>query len=274
MAQEKSPSQKINPRYRNPYRRALISSTGLSGLFLLATLLALGLSAVGWIDSFVILIGLGFSILGGLILLVIWLLGWTQVRRAKSFLASNRPLVQWVYTPDEWQQHKETIWQEEHEDWKIQWGCLAVLFALVGLLAGGFVGLEDSVVQILESSIIGLVLGGLIGGTIGAVVAGSNHLAAKQAYHQSEPGAVALAPDEIFVIDRYFKGDGYSSYIRAAELNRGNPNTLTLEILFPPRPRLSSQEEWTILVPSQLIQVVEKALPSLIDSEAHENNAV
>jgi hypothetical protein len=39
-------------------------------------------------------------------------------------------------------------------------------------------------------------------------VAGFNHLAVRQAYQQIEPGEVALAPDELYVNEDYFKEMG------------------------------------------------------------------
>jgi hypothetical protein len=76
----------------------------------------------GWEDLFIVpaIISGGLTLLFGLIGLGTWLYGFWQVHKIKEFLTSGRPLVQWTYTPEEWQELKEANWQEEQGDWQLQ----------------------------------------------------------------------------------------------------------------------------------------------------------
>ena len=246
----------------HPYQRALIPLTGLAGFALLASLaLAIfKLRGLFWI-SFV------FFVVFGLLDLTVWLLGQLQVRRARAFLASDRPLVHWTYSAAEWQQWKESIWQEESADWKVQWGCLTILLALAGALTGGMLGIEEGILQLGLDAFLGFGLGALIGALIGGIVAGGNHWAARLAYQNPKPGQVALGPNEIYVNGDYFRGDGVHRYIRGATIRRGQPTTLELQLLFPPRPRRDPEEIWSFPVPTNFLEKVEKTLASICDSQ-------
>lgn len=232
---------------------------------MLATLITFGLMTSGKRAQLIAppLISLGLLVIFGLSLLGTWLGGRVQVRRIESFLASQRPLLRWTYTPAEWQEIKEATWQEERGDWRIQLGCLTTLFSLTGLLAGAAVGAEEGIGDAIAGGATGTALGAMAGGIIGAAVAGGNYLAAWQAYRQPEPGEVALAPDEIYANGQYFKGNARSSYIRRAELIPGHLAMLRVELQVPPRPRSSSEEEWLIIVPERIVQAVEAAIPEL-----------
>ena len=248
---------------RNPYQRAIVTLAGIVVFSLLATLAVWGLSGIAIAGPALVWMGTIFSLFISLILLIIWLLGLRQVRRARNFLQSDRPLVRWTYSQAEWDQLKESLWQEEKGDWKVQWGCLTVLLALTGLLTGVMLGWEDGFPEILISGSLGLVLGGLAGATLGMLVAGGNHLGARQSYQQGRPGQVALGKDEIYASDDYFKGDGRTSYFKDLTLLRGNPDILELLIVFPPRPRMPLEEDWRIPVPAKWVDQVEEILPRL-----------
>ncbi len=251
---------------RNPYQRAIVTLAGLAGFSLLAMLAILGLSSAGLANPALTWVGFVFFVILSLMWIIIWLLGLRKVRRAKAFLESDRPLVRWTYSAAEWQQYKKAVWQDESGDWKIQWGCLTLLLALAGLLTGIMLGLDGDFHEVIVNGVIGLVLGGLAGGVIGALVAGGNYWGIRQAYLRSEPGQVALGVNEIYANDEYFKGNGESSYIREAKIHRGNPTTLEFQLVVPPRPRMPSEEQWLILVPSQWVERVEEILPVLIES--------
>ena len=251
---------------RNPHQRAIVTFAGLVGFSLLATLAIWGLSSAGVANPALIWIGFVFFVILSLMWIIIWLLGLRKVQRAKAFLESDRPLVRWTYSAAEWQQYKEAVRQDESGDWKTQWGCLTLLLALAGLLTGIMLGLEGDFQEVIVDGVIGLVLGSLAGGVIGALVAGGNYWGSRQAYGRSEPGQVALGPNEIYANDDYFKGNGGSSYIREAKLHRGNPTTLEFQLVVLPRPRMPSEEQWLILVPSQWVKQVEEILPDLIES--------
>lgn len=254
----------MEPKLRNPHQRALITTGGLVLLALVATILSAGLAVAGLANPALAWIGLVVFSIVGLMWLSIWLLGFLQVQRAAAFLASERPRVRWSYSPSEWQQFKEVIWQEEQGDWKVQWGCLTILLALPGLLAGAMIGLEEGLLEAAVNGLLGMLFGGLAGFVIGALVAGGNYWGARQAYRQSDPGQVALGPGEIYANTAYFRADGMKWFIRAAELQRGNPTTLVVQLIFPPRPRMPLEEEWVVPVPAGCIAEVENLLPLLV----------
>ncbi len=240
---------------------------GLSVFFMALTIAMYGLAWFDLADPVLGLIGLIFTLFFSLFFVIVWLLGRSQVRRIKRFLESDRSLVRWTYSSAEWKQIRESRWQEERGDWKIQFGCLTVLLALAGLLTGVLVGVEEGVLQAVGTGGVGLFIGGLVGGGIALVVAGSNYWSARLAHTQSEPGQIALGVDEIYANGNYFKGDGSSSIIQEAKIQRGNPTTLELQILFPPRPRLDREEQWSIVVPTQWVERVEEVLPILGNSD-------
>ena len=242
----------------NPYLRGLIPILGLSAVSLLAAIgLAVFTLPVAWIAW-------AFFGMFGLTWLIGWLLGERQRRRAINFLASQRPLVRWVYSSAEWQQIKDQARQETAGDWKIQWGCMTFLLALAGALTGGMLGLEEGILQIGLDALLGFGVGALFGGLIGGVVAGGNYWAAQMVYRDPEPGQVALGPDEIYVNGDYFKGDGINGYLQGAKIQRGNPATLEFQLVFPPRIRRDPEETWTLLLPASQIEAVQEILSKLI----------
>jgi hypothetical protein len=253
----------LKPMLQNPYRSALITIGGLVGLAALATILSLGLFSVRIINLVFGWISLVFLAIFGLMWLAIWLLGVLQIRRAVTFLASDRLLVRWTYSTAEWQQLKESLWREEKSDWKIQWSCLTVLLGSAGLLTGVMLGLEGDFLNVVINGMVGFMLGGLAGALIGAFVAGGNFLGARQFYQRSEPGEVALGIDEIYASGDYFRGDGVSGFIRRVTLHRNRTTTLEFQLVVPPRPRMPREEQWIILVPEQFVEKVEEILPRL-----------
>jgi hypothetical protein len=242
---------------RNPYLHGLIPIFSLAGIALLVSLILTGFnSPAAWV-AWAFFVALGLTSLIG------WLLGVRQQRRAAAFLASERPLVRWVYSPAEWQQIKEKAWQEASNDWKLQWGCLTILLALAGLLTGGMIGSEDGFLPAIGVALLGFWVGALSGGLIGGIVAAGNYWAARKTYRDPEPGQVALGPDEIFASDDYFRGDGVNGYIRGIEIHRGAPATLEFQLVFPPRVRRDPEETWSLLVPDRFVEKVEEFLPRL-----------
>ena len=251
----------------DPYRRGIIAPLWLTGLAFVCTLIAWGVSAVGLTSYIFLVIAAGFLALFGMITLIVWVWGYTQMRRAAAFLAGDRPFVRWTYSTLEWERLMGTGLEEEGGDWKVQLGCLTVLFAITGALTGVLIGADESLVQALIGGALGLVGGGVFGGVIGAVVAGSQHLAMRKAYTQSAPGEVALGRDEVYALGNYFKGNGKSSFVRRVTLHRDDPVRLHIEIQLPPRVRGPVEEAWMLPVPPQMIEAVEKVL-SMIAPES------
>ncbi len=253
-----------SPSPKNPYRRGLTPLIGLTGLFLLAAVLTR--SFADGQDGFLLplsWISLAMSGFFGLLTLSVWLLGARQLRQIRAFLASGRPLLRWDYTPEEWRTLKEAVWQEQQGDWRIQFGCLTFLFGLVGLLVGAMLGAQEGFSEAVSRGLSGLALGAASGVVLGAAVAGGNYVAARSAYRQPEPDPVALAPHEIYANGDYFHGDGVYSFIERADLERGDPTVLRLELRMPARPRMPNEEEWQIVVPPRMIEAVENILPTL-----------
>ncbi len=254
---------------RNPNRPALLSIGVMVGLLVVPVLLLWALVSLDF-GNFALFIPT--IILTGLlaIFVIAWMVAWLgglrQLGQIRTFLASDRPLLRWSYTPEEWREIREANWQEERGDWRIQFGCLAFLLGLVGLLVGAMVGFDEGLE---EAMIYGLAGGGgglLFGGLLGGVVAAGNHLAVRSAYHQAEPGIVAMAAHEIYANDQYFRGNGQTTYLKRASLLPAEPDVpprLLLELKVPPKPRTSSDQQWEVVVPPRLVQAVEAVLPQL-----------
>jgi hypothetical protein len=245
---------------RNPNGRALISLAGPTLLFVCAVLATGALwliLSLTWL-LVVALICAGMLAVFLLSMLISWIGGMVKVRRIRDFLASDRPLVRWTYTPPEWRAIREAEWQEEKSDWQIQLGCLSALLGLAGLLAGALIGLDEGLLEAVAGGLLGGILGAAVGGAIGGAIAGSNYLAGRWEYAQHQPGQVALAQDEIYANGDYFRGNGRSSAVQHAEMLPGSPPTLRIEILAPPRPRMSREQEWQVPVPARLRDDVER----------------
>lgn len=256
---------------KNPNQLAMIALTGPLALFFLVTLLALGFVLGGYntpVLKVIMYVGGGLFAIFGLSWISLWVSGLWQMQKGRAFLDSDRPLLRWTYNPEEWREIKEAMWQDEKSDWQIQLGCLTVLFGLIGLLVGAMIGADEGLAEAITGGIGGAGLGVLIGGVIGAAVAGGNHLASRRAYYgRPQPGMVALAPQEIYANNAYFKGNGVSRYIYQIALEKETPPLLRIEMRVPPRPRAPTEEEWLIMVPPRLVEAVEQVIPYLTKTE-------
>jgi hypothetical protein len=251
----------------NPYRRAVIVFAGLAAL---SGVLALASSALLWgrpPSSFFRLplaISLALLAVSVLVMSAAWLLGWRQARQAREFLTSDRPFIRWTYSTAEWRELRGIVWQEEKDDWKAQFGCLAALIGLAGLLTGGMVGFEQGFGELVAYGLVGAAVGGLAGGLIAAVVAGGNHLAARSDFTQAEPSQVALAPGEIFANGEYFKANGRTTRLLDARLQPGQPALLQITVqVVPWRADIPSEQNWQIPIPDRLKSQVESSLTEL-----------
>lgn len=110
-------------RLKHPYQPALLNFASLTSMAFVVTLITWGLSIAAIVEIPIVWISLIFLMFFSLMLLIIWLLGVNQMRRARAFLDSERVIVRWIYPASEWQRLKETRWREEKEDWKVQLGC-------------------------------------------------------------------------------------------------------------------------------------------------------
>ena len=261
-----------SPRIPHPYQQGLPALVGVVALTFIVVLVSAIMAALGMWESGVVALSSMPLALFGLILLIVWLKGLAQVRQIEAFLASDRPLIRWTYTPAEWQEIKEVKWQEEKEDWKVQWGCLTALFGLAGLLAGLFIATDDissslftleAAIELAIGGLGGAAIGALAGGAIGAVVAGGNHLAARRAYRRLTSDHVALGAKEFYANAGYFTANGNA--ITHVELTRGNPTILTI-VTYTSRVRGPREEEWEIVVPRRLVSEVEAVVPQIVVS--------
>jgi hypothetical protein len=273
-----APQPGTSPRIPHPYQQGLPALVGLVALTFVIVLVSAIMAALGmWKSGVVVLLSMPLALFG-LILLIVWLQGLAQVRQATAFLASDRPLIRWTYTPAEWQEIKEAKWQDEKGDWRVQWGCLTALLGLAGLLAGLFIASDDissslftleAAIELATGALGGAAIGALAGGVIGALVAGGNYLGARNDYRQRTPGHVALAPKEFYANSGNFANSGYfranGNAITRVELTRGNPTILTI-VTYTSRVRGPREEEWEIVVPRRLVDEVEAIVPQIVVS--------
>lgn len=254
----------MQAKLQNPYLNALIPVGAISLLGLIAGLVTWGLNYFNVIERYLFWISMVFFAFFGLIWLVILLLGIRKKKLVREFLNSNRPLLRWTYSAADWQQVKNLNWNEEHQDWKLQWGCLSLLLSTAGGLTGLMLGLGEGLAVILIRSAAGFLIGVGLGLLIGGSVAGGNHLAAWLAYRKAQPAQVALAPGEVFTGFDYFRADGRTRFISNVELSRGQPDLLEFTLVFPPRPRMPLEETWVIAVPAKLYDQVDQIRSSLL----------
>ena len=245
----------------HPYRSAIVIMAGMTGLFALPTALIGFLDAgSGAMSEWFWLGGIACGFFG-LLLLIVWVLGRAKAGRMVAFLGSDRPLVRWTYTEDEWAQIQALRRQEAAGDGRLQLGCLTGLFALVGLLVGGMVGAEEGWGEAIGGGAAGLALGAGTGALIGGIVAGGNALAGRWA-DRDPPDQVALGRDEIMANGDYFRGKGRLRAVRGARLEPGRPATLVVDI-WSPKVRGEAEETWVVVVPDRAVEAVRAALPRL-----------
>ncbi|MBN1316420.1 MAG: hypothetical protein JXA42_13175 [Anaerolineales bacterium] len=215
----------------------------------------------------VMFISLGLFLLFLLALVIAWLSGMVQASRIEQFLASDRPVIRWQYTPQEWHEIKEGVWREDRTDWRIQWGCLTFLFGLIGLLVGVLVGAEEGLLEAVSGGLVGAVLGSATGGVIGGAVGIGNYLATKYAYQRNQPGEVALAPDEFYVNDSYFKVGPKDANCRV-ELQTGSPSILKIGAqIYKPLLFREWDLEWSVVVPDRMLEQLSRKIPLLDNTD-------
>jgi ribosomal protein L40E len=225
----------------------------------------IGLCATGMIAAFALGsedLGYALSLPGLtvlLTLLILWAAGRTNVRQALAFLGSGRPLVRWVYTPEEWRRVRSYAYEEMRSD-QPPLGCLAILFGAAGLLSGLLIGADDG----LGSALLGAVIGGLIGAVIGGVlilpVRLINHLAAERILHAEVPATVALGARELFYERIYF--DGRVHHLTSVRLLQDAPPRLLIDH-YAPRYSIVRAFPTVILVPPRMLPFVQEALSRL-----------
>lgn len=262
----------METRIKHPHRDALPTLLAL-------TVLSAGVGLLGglftWLDvlpSPVILYVAGaMGLFFGMVLVIIWLLGLNQMRRIAAFLGSDRVLVHWTYTPEEWADLRQRRYDATRGDWKVALGCLTVLFAITGGLTGVLIGLDESLVAAAVTGALGLLFGGVAGGLLGLAVSGGNVLGAWLAARDPRPEQVALGASEVFANDQYFRSHPPGRYVRQVSWDPEDANTLLCDI-WNPKIRGESDETWSIVVPSRMHLAVDAVLPHIptpSDSQQH-----
>lgn len=224
-----------------------------------------GLCAAGMLAAFALgSEDLGYALsLPGLTLLltqlILWAAGRANVRQATAFLGSDRPLVRWVYTPEEWRQVRSFFYEDMRSD-APPLGCLVILFGAAGLLSGLLIGADDGMGSALLGAVIGGVIGAAIGGVLILPVRLINHRAAERILHAEVPATVALGAHELFYERIYF--DSRVHRLSSVRLEHDAPPRLLID-RYAPRYSLARGFPTVILVPPRMLPFVQEALPRL-----------
>ncbi len=264
----------------HPFQEGLIGVGILVGFLALVTGVAWILGAEGTIHQAWVYLTMANLAFWSMILAIVWLWGARKLSQIRDFLHSDRPLIRWQYTPDEWHGLKTARFRESLTGMALPSGCLGAIFAFIGLVVGAAVGSDEGLSEAVIGGIGGLVFGGLGGALLGAVVGGGNYLAALWAYHHEQHVVVALGTREILKGREYFKSNGSTRYIERARLQDSkqaadnedyaltehvtlyHPAVLVIE-LQNPKIRGASEETWIIPVPHRLVEQVGMLLPEI-----------
>jgi hypothetical protein len=240
----------------NPYLPGLRPMLGITALGLLGFLLTAGLAVAGIVPMGALMLAGLPAALFGVISILVALAGERQVRQIRDFLDSDRPQVRWTYTLEEWDALRESAWQEANQERFLPLGGLAFLLGLAGLLAGGAIGADDArysldwwekLLEIGVAGLLGALAGAAIGAALGAIVTLGNWQTARQAYRQTQPGAVALSAQEIYALGQYAN---LTDTLQKVTWETAPPARLL--ITFTRWQTRRSAETWEILVPERV----------------------
>jgi hypothetical protein len=131
--------------------------------------------------------------------LILWVEGRNNQHRGSEFLQSDRVLVAWVYTPEEWQQVRQYFYEHMRSDHP-PYGCLPILFGGIGFLVGLMMGMTDSreLVEAAASVLVGTLAGAVGGGVLILPVYLINQSTIERMRHPTPPACVALGRNELF----------------------------------------------------------------------------
>ncbi len=234
MSDEQTRAALAGYRPPHPYETALIQAGALVGVLAVASgILWILWRAMGGGWSVALILTGGLAALMAVVWTITWLMGARGQRRARRFLRSARLLAAWVYTPAEWKQLQDQRWADERDDWKLQWGGLAVIFGLMGTLLCALIGWEEGLPEAAIGAVLGAVAGAAVGSVLALGVAGGGHWAARRASRRLGPVVVALGCCEVYDGTQYFGGDGVRRYIQEAKWEGGAPGWLVVNIFSP-----------------------------------------
>jgi hypothetical protein len=198
--------------------------------------------------------------------LFFWVGGWNNRRQGSEFLQSDRVLVAWVYTPEEWQQVRQYFYEHMRSDHP-PYGCLPILFGGIGFLVGVMAGMTDSrdVVEAAASVLVGTIAGAIAGGVLILPVYLINQFTIERMRHPTSPACVALGRNELFYervyldarlhpIDAIFLKQRPLPHLEVVHHRAGRlTRRLSVTYLFPS----------IILIPPRMIPAVEEAIPQI-----------
>ncbi|ABQ88916.1 zinc ribbon domain-containing protein [Roseiflexus sp. RS-1] len=199
--------------------------------------------------------------------LFFWVGGWNNRRRGAEFLQSDRVLVAWVYTPEEWQQVRQYFYERVRSD-SPPYGCLPILFGGIGFLVGVMAGMTDSrdLVEAAVSVLVGTLTGAIAGGVLILPVYLINWFSIERMRRPSPPACVALGRNELFYERVYLDADRHpidAIFLKQRPLPHlkvvrhqagGRTERMSVTSLFPS----------IILIPPRMIPAVEQMIPQII----------
>ena len=196
------PSSQVSPEirayaqsFRQPSAEASLTLGALAALWIVV---GTGTAAISGESAPLFALGMiGITFL--FTALFLWVGGWNNRRRGAEFLQSDRVLVAWVYTPEEWQQVRQYFYEHMRSD-SPPYGCLPILFGGIGFLVGVMAGMTDSrdVVEAAASVLVGTLAGTLAGGVLILPVYLINWFSTEHMRRPSPPACVALGRNELF----------------------------------------------------------------------------
>jgi hypothetical protein len=264
------PSSQVSPEirayaqsFRQPSAEASLTLGALAALWIVVGTGAAAISGESAPLFALGMIGITFLFTA----LFLWVGGWNNRRRGAEFLQSDRVLVAWVYTPEEWQQVRQYFYEQMRSD-SPPYGCLPILFGGVGFLVGLMIGMTDSgeLVEAAASVLVGTLIGAIVGGVLILPVYLINHFAIERMRRPSPPACVALGRNELFYervyldanrhpIDAIFLKQRPLPHLKVVRHRAGGrTERMSVTSLFPS----------IILIPSRMIPAVEATIPQII----------
>lgn len=187
---------------------------------------------------------------------------WGNVSQAREFILSERPLIRWRYSPDEWQQVRQVQFNGSTEDMKEMAGCAVPFFAGVGTLLGTVLGSVEGFVGAVPGAAIGALAGYIFGKILVPIATGLNQSTNRELYRTDLPVWVVLAPGEIYYNRQYFRADAIGDRLEGMNLEEGALTWLRIET-FAPRGSITASFDGNIFVPCRMLATVKAVLPQL-----------
>jgi hypothetical protein len=248
--------------FRQPRAEASLT---LGALAALCIVVGMGAAAISGETAYLFasgMIGITFLIAA----LILGVEGRNNQHRGSEFLQSDRVLVAWVYTPEEWQQVRQYFYEHMRSDHP-PYGCLPILFGGIGFLVGLMMGMTDSreLVEAAASVLVGTLAGAVGGGVLILPVYLINWFSIEHMRRPSPPACVALGRNELFYermyldarwhpIDAIFLKQRPLPHLEVVHHRAGRlTRRLSVTYLFPS----------IILIPPRMIPAVEEAIPQI-----------